>query len=182
MNLFFFNSPQPCSTSDLCRKFSILQFFFPQKQLQGSHCQKEKKKKRKKIDRKRPSPQWKKRTQRKGEEEFCLYSPVKTSLPALTCFAYSLILLAQHIHIYFFLNKASVKHLVTRRFESSDCQTALFLLSYSIRRPCDHSGMMKRNRRIEDKPWSCLLILQPFLTLFLKYSHKEKEMDPFRKG
>ena len=54
-----------------------------------------------------------------------------------------------------FLNKASVKHLVTRRFkhiESSDCQTALFLLSYSIRRPCDHSGMMKRNRRIEDKP------------------------------
>lgn len=53
-----------------------------------------------------------------------------------------------------FFNKASVKHLVTRRFkhiESSDCQTALFLLSYSIRRPCDHSGMMKRNRRIEDK-------------------------------
>ena len=80
-----------------------------------------------------------------------------------------------------FLNKASVKHLVTRRFkhiESSDCQTALFLLSYSIRRPCDHSGMMKRNRRIEDKPWSCLLILQPFLLYFWNILIKRRKWIP----
>lgn len=153
--------------------------FFPRNNSKGATARK-KKKERKLTERDQVLSE-RKELREKGRKNFACI-PQWRLLFQLWLVLHTLLSFLPSIYTYTFLNKASVKHLVTRRFESSDCQTALFLLSYLSEDLVIILGMMKRNRRIEDKPWSCLLILQPFLTLFLKYSYKEKEMDPFRKG
>lgn len=66
---------------------------------------------------------------------------MKPSLPALTCFSFSYPPFPAYTHI-FFLKQSICKTFGYREIqthESSDCQPALFSLSYSIRRPCDRS-------------------------------------------
>lgn len=97
MNLFFLKIP-PIPAQLVIYVGSLASFNFrpPQNNSKGAIARK------KKIWKKETKSSVKEKNSEKGEEEFCLYSPVKTSLPALTWFAFSLILLPQHIHIYFF--------------------------------------------------------------------------------
>ena len=139
---------------------------------------------KKKIDRKRPSPQWKKRIQRKGRKNSACI-PQWRLLFQLWLVLHTLLSFFPSIYMYTFFKQS-----ICKTFGYQEIQThwvkwlpnsfifALILYQKTLWSFWDDEEKQK------DWGQTMKLSLNPpaILTLFLKYSHKEKEMDPFRKG